>query len=153
MSVSVTPFANAAQQGAAGGGGVVTLSGETVFAFSFGSQATAEIYLQTDGTVDRRVNFGSFVQVDSGTDWVIPNGDAPGSFRGRFTNLTGDALNFSSATVNTYRAFTIGNYLCRQIDNSPFAGGQTSNFTLEIDDGAVSQDTGAYVLDADREDF
>jgi len=147
VSVGITVMAYGA------GGGVVTLSGENVFAFSFMSQATAEIFLQTDGTVDRRVNFGIFTQIDVATDWVIPNGDSPGSFRARFRNLSGDALAFASAAVNVYRAFTVGSYVIRQIDNSPFAGGQDTTVTLEIDDGAVAQDNGSYRLQADREDF
>lgn len=135
------------------GGGVVNLDGHNVFAFSFMSQATAEIFLQTDGTVDQRINFSIFSQIDASTDWVIPNGDSPGTFRARFRNLTGDALAFSSASVNTYRAFTLGNYVIRQLDNTPFAGGTDTTVILEIDDGAVAQDNGSYRLQADREDF
>jgi len=137
----------------AGGAPVVTVSGGTVNAFAFMSQATAELFFQVSGIVQRRLNGGSLVQLVPLTNWIIPNGAAPGTYRCRHTNLSGDPYNFVSAALNTYRAFTVGQYECQQIDNSPTAGGQTTLATLEIDDGSVSQDTGIYSLSADREDF
>lgn len=138
--------------GLQGGAEVVTLSGETVSAFAFMSQATAECFFQASGIVQRRVNGGSLTQVDSGTDWIIPNGAAPGSYRCRHTGPSGDAFNFVTAAVNVYSALT-SQYEIQQIDNSPTAGGQSTTCTIEIDDGSVSQDTGAYNVNADREDF
>lgn len=132
---------------------VVTVSGGTVNAFAFMSQATADLYIEIDGTVTRRLNFGSRVQLVPLTNWIIPNAASPGTYRCRFTNLSGDVLNLSSAAEDTWRNMSVGDFQTRQIDNSPTFGGQTSTFTHEIDDGAVFQESGIYQLSADREDF
>jgi len=143
-----------AKGGAFGAGGaVVTVSGGTINAFAFMSQATADLWLEIDGTVTRALNFGVRTQLVPATNWVRPVSASPGSYRCRFTNLAGDALNLSSQTENTWRNVSIGDYQWRQIDNSPTFGGQTSTFTVEVDDGSTLQDDGIYQLSADREDF
>ena len=136
----------------AGGGEVVTLSGATVSAFSFMSQATAECFFQTSGIVQRRLNGGSLFQLSPSTDWIIPNGAAPGTYRCRHINRTGDAYNFVTAAVNVWSALT-SQYEIQQIDNSPTAGGQSTTATIEIDDGTTLQDSASYNVNADREDF
>lgn len=150
-NLNLFPAGTTSVAGAAGD--VVTLSGATANAFAFMSNATAEIFFQTSGIVQRRLNGGSLLQLSASTDWIIPNGSSPGTYRCRHTNPSGDAFNFVSAAVNVYRAFTVGAYEIQQFDSSPTAGGQSTTCTIEIDDGSVSQDTGSYTVSADREDF
>ena len=148
-------MANTAAAGAAGGD-VVTVSGRaTLFAFAFMSEARAEIIFDDDGTTDERVNGGARVQFNASTDWIIPNGSAPGLYQTRYTNLTVDPLDgATSAAEDTWRAFTLGDFFFVQTDNSPSAGGQNSNFDIQVRLSTGSPlDTGAYSLDADREDF
>ena len=152
MSVSCWPQAAAAQQGASSA--VVTLSGDSNSAFNFGADANAYHFANPDGTFDERDNNNAAIQINVSTDWVIPNGAAPGSFRIRHTSAVGDTGSdwFPAGAINTYISLTvIRAYRVR--DQSTFFGGNSVTYTLEIDDGSVSQDTGSYTLTADREDF
>lgn len=138
---------------AKGGGAALSLLGEIVIAFNLNSDASAEIILRDDGTVDRGIN-GVFTQVDAATDWIIPNGDAPAAYQARYTNRTGSILTNASAAEDTYRAFSLGSYFTRNTDQTVAAGGLNSTFDLEIRDGAGPVlASGSYRLDADREDF
>ena len=136
-------------------GDVITLTGTTVFAFSFGSNATAQLFVNQDGTVDQRINNGSFTQIFASTDWVIPNGSAPGTYQTRYTNRTGDTLDApTSALEDTWRALSLGNFSLSLVDSTPLAGGQAANFDIEIRLGTGSAlASTSHGLDADREDF
>ena len=131
----------------------VTLTGDTNSAFAFGSNATAYHFFNNDGTTDEKDNSSANVQINASTDWIIPNSAAPGTYRIRHTSATGDTGAFTPAgAINTYIALTTSrNYFV--VDASPTAGGNSVTYTIEIDDGSVSQDTGSYTLTADREDF
>jgi hypothetical protein len=145
--------ASGAAAASVGAGGVVTLTNDTNSAFNFGSDAHAEHFFNADGTVDERDNFGVNTQINSGTDWVIPNSAAPGSYRIRHTSAVGDTGAFTPAGVlNTYIALT-SNRIYRVTDTTTVFGGQSVTYGIEIDDGSVSQDTGSFTLTADREDF
>lgn len=134
---------------------VVTLSGETVDAFSFGSDAKAEIIVDNDGKVYKRTNNGSKVQIDTGTDWIRPVSAAPDDYECRYTGLTGDALDAAtSAAQNTWRALTT-DYFFVQTDSTTGAGGKSSTFTIEIRKGSSGSAiaSASFTLTADREDF
>ncbi len=74
------------------GGGVVTLSGESVVDVGvFPGTASAFIDVLTDGTLESDTG-GIKAQIDAGTDWIIPNSAASVNYKVRFTNLVGDAL-------------------------------------------------------------
>ncbi len=132
---------------------VVTLSGDVNAAFNFGANAVAYHFANSDGTFDEKDNTSPVIQINASTDWIIPNASAPGSYRIRHTSAVGDTAWFVPAgAINVYIALTvIRGY--RVTDTSPTLGGKSVTYTLEIDDGAVSQDTGSYTLTADREDF
>jgi hypothetical protein len=102
----------------ASAGGTVTVSGEVV-THLVGSSGTAiaGIRFNSDGTVDKRVG-GTYTQIDSGTDWIIPNGDADSTYdvsytgasgtwsvqastEGTWTNLGADRLYYVTATGGT----------------------------------------------------
>ncbi len=60
-------------------GPVVTLSGQTIVTTGTGqSSSYAAVRFNTDGTVDefKSHGAGSYVQIDAGTDWIIPNSSA-----------------------------------------------------------------------------
>ena len=136
----------------AGGGDVVTLTGDSNSAFNFGADATAYHYANSDGTFDERDNNSTPIQIHSSTDWIIPNGSAPGSYGIRYQNMTGDTGDYVGSITTTYAALTANRYAAVRDTTTGF-GGKSIDYDLEIDDGSVSQDTGAYSLDADREDF
>lgn len=141
--------------GDAGGGDVITLSGETSTAFSFGSNATAYLRLKNNGNVYKQQNASSEVQVDTATDWVRPASSAPGSYRVMFDNETGDTTTFfvTWGTSGTYYALTS----TRQMyvyDNTATAGGKSVTCDWHIDDGTtVLEENVSYTMTADREDF
>jgi hypothetical protein len=131
---------------------VVTLSGGSNNAFKFGANALAYFWFNSDGTVDTQDNTSSPIQVNASTDWVIPNGSAPGSYRVKYSSLTGDTSFFSGTVGATYTALTSSRYFY-VFDTTTTAGGKSATCTAHIDDGTTEQDTGSYTMTADREDF
>lgn len=132
------------------GGSVVTLSGETVeHSVSSPSNAIAGIRFNADGTVDRVVG-GTPTQVDSATDWVIPNGAAPGAYEVRFTSLTGDAPTVTDSTAeDAWYPFSSGNFY---LSLQEFGTGlQACSFTIEIRLGSSGSAiaSGSYNLTAE----
>ena len=133
---------------------VVTLSGEFIASFSFGSNAQARVDIDEDGNMYRRLNGGAQQQIDSATDWLRPTTGAPGSYRVRYTNKTGVAFTFNTiGSENVYANISPSGRSLEVTDANPAPGGVVATFDLEIDDGSVSQDSGAYSLSAEREDF
>ncbi|KKL04597.1 hypothetical protein LCGC14_2614480, partial [marine sediment metagenome] len=45
--------------------------------------------------------------IDTATDWIIPNDFANGDFDGRYTNLSGDALDVEAAAADTWIALSL----------------------------------------------
>lgn len=133
---------------------VLTLSGEVLSVSEIGVNATAQFFVNTDGTVDRRTNLGAFVQIDAATDWIIPNDFAPDDYECRYTNLTGDALSApTSAAEDVWRALSLGNFSFTQFDSDPAAGGKSSTFDIQLRKGAGPVlKTGSYTLSATRDD-
>ena len=132
---------------------VVTLSGQVISSFSFGSNALSAVIVDSTGIMQQQLNNGVPTQIDASTDWIIPNSAANSSYRVRYTNKTGVAFTFNNiGAENVYAAISVDRQL-EITDSNPTPGGVQATFTLEIDDGSVSQDTGAYILNAEREDF
>lgn len=78
--------------------GTVTVSGESVSDAGLGA-AFASITFQNNGQVWATIVSGSY-QVDSGTDWIIPNGAAPDDYEVMLSGRSGDAP--SGAAENTW---------------------------------------------------
>ena len=130
----------------------VTLSGDSNSAFAFGSNATAYHYANSDGTFDEKDNSSPNIQINASTDWVIPNSAAPGTYRIKYSSMTGDTGDYVGSISTVYAALTSSRYAAVQ-DTTIISGGKSITFTLHIDDGTTEQDTGSYTLTADREDF
>lgn len=99
MSVSSFPYgANTGPVGPTIPSGTVTLSGQTVFGID---TEIVGIRFNSDGTVDQRVG-ATYTQIDTGTDWIIPNGDAPDLFQvmtDNWMDLGGAGGGFNSAAA------------------------------------------------------
>jgi len=85
-------------KGSGGGDGAVTLSGEFV-----SSVWTDEVGIRfnSDGTIDSKIG-ATYAQVDAGTDWIIPNGDAPGLYEimtDNWNDIGGDTKGFENAAA------------------------------------------------------
>lgn len=132
---------------------VVTLSGEVSQAFNFGADARAEIKIDNDGLAYKRSNGGTWNQIDGSADWIRPTNSAGSPYRCRYTNLVGDALDGATSQAEDTWMSTVNDFFFVAIDTSPTLGGKDSDFDIEVDDGTTLQDSGAYTLQADREDF
>lgn len=87
--------------------GVVTLSGELGI-FGLDTQLVG-VRFNTDGTVDKRI--ATYTQIDSGTDWIIPNTSASGSYEVMTDNWadtggSGGGFNAAAAAEGTWIALT-----------------------------------------------
>lgn len=83
---------------AVGGSGKTTLTGDTI-----GGTATAQLIVRSDGTTDQNQD-GAVTQINSGTDWIVPNAAAPGPYSVRFTLTSGDTPGVG--TLDTWLALT-----------------------------------------------
>jgi len=133
--------------------GVVALSGESVVDIKVDpTNATSGIRVNTDGTVDKQVA-ASYSQIDSATDWVIPNHLANTSYEVRITsvvwNQSGDGETFSPewAVAGTWKAVTAD---AEWGIVQAVVGIKDVTFTLEIRQGSgATIDTASYTLNAD----
>lgn len=116
----------------------VTLSGEAVFDADSGG-ASAGIYFRSDGTVDKKEGI-NVTQIDSATDWIIPNGAASSSYEVRCTNITGDTWDTDAAAEDTWIA--LGSDRFWEIVRS-IPGGYvlTCDFEIRLSGGAALAST------------
>jgi len=130
---------------------VVTLSGEAIASVGVVNQV-ASLRILNDGTMQKGTTGGGFVQIDSGTDWIIPNASADSTYDARIVSTppTNDfdnkpVANGSWISLGTTRTWDIG-------DTSSGDGSRaTGNFTVEIrKDGGAALDSGTYSLDAEK---
>lgn len=128
----------------------VTLSGETITDTATDRSCTAGIRFNSDGTVDKLVN-ATYTQIDSGTDWIIPNGSASGDYDVRVTSVTGDA--FTSSPVANGSWINLGsNRLWSITDSDSGASTQSTTFTAEIrNPSGTTVGSASYTLTADYE--
>jgi hypothetical protein len=131
---------------------VVTLSGESC---SDGGTApgtvTCGFRVNSDGTIDQQEG-GLYTQVDSGTDWVIPN-DADATFHVRFTqtgyNETGSGDATATGTLNTWLALSSNRELTLDGTTAMFQDLDAEwTVTIEISDdgGSTVLDSGTYIM-------
>ena len=131
-----------AAMAAAGGGGKVTLSGEDIVDNDSGS-AQVHIIFRADGTVDKKEG-ATTTQIDTGTDWVIPNVAANATYDVRFVGLTGDAFTAEAASVNTW--IDLGSDRTWSLEKS-IPGGYDNSVTFEIrGGGGTTLDTAVYTF-------
>ena len=127
-----------------GGGASFNLFGGTITDTGVGS-AVAGIRINSDGTTDENVG-GSFSQINAASDWVIPNGVAPGSYRVRATLQSGTTPT-TNPGLGTWLALTSNREWRNTAGTSEVV---TSTLLIEIDDGAGNvQASGTYTIEAD----
>jgi len=134
--------------GGAHGKAKVTLSGG---AASGTTNDPVGFRFNTDGTIDKREN-GSYTQVSTTTDWIIPNTAAATDYEVRVTGLTGDAWDSSPVADGTWTDLSVAREWNIQDTNSTAAGAKSTAWTFEIRKGSgATLDTGSYTADADYE--
>ena len=136
-------------------GAKVTLSGESISDIQLDpTNATASIRFNTDGTVDE-VLTGGTTQLDTATDWIIPNG-AAGDGTGYEVGYTGtptDAFTAAAAAEDAWVDLSTAR-TWRYTTSTPVPWTlQSGNLTFRI--RRVGSDiilaTGTYNLTATRE--
>lgn len=146
-------FTLPARQGFSFAGGVswtVNLDGQTI-SFSSTANRWAGVRINTDGTVDRRGGTsGNYVQIDSGTDWIIPNGSASSDFEVYCTvnSSSGSGLDAGSAATDTWLALSTNReWFCSRTT----VGTDSANLTISIRyNGGATLDSGTYALTATK---
>ena len=117
-----------------GAGGVVTVSGETITSTQTDpDDAYARLKIDDDGNIYKSEDTGveSWVQIDTATNWLRPAGKAPGLYEVRHTSVTGTALDFATAAVDTWHALSGGDYIVYQSVLAPPVSSSTT-LTIEI---------------------
>ena len=117
----------------------VTLSGETI-ADSDSGGATVSIFFRSDGTVDKKEG-ASTSQIDSATDWIIPNGSADSTYEVRCTNIAGDTWSAEAAAEGTWVGLG-SDREWRFTDSIPGGYSLTCDFEIRKDGGAALASTG-----------
>lgn len=96
----------------------------------------ATVWINADGTVDK-TDFGGRTQIDSATDWVIPNSVASSDYDVRYTSLTGDPLDVAPAAENVWVDLSVDREFGNNLGNS--------TFTIEIrEPGGETVASGVY---------
>ena len=136
MSVSAFPYGVFA-----GRPGIVTVSGESISDIQVLTTATAGVRFNADGTIDKNVT-GVYSQIDSGTDWLIPNAAAPSLYQ-VYAAYTGVAP--SGAATNTWLDLT-SNREWTVVNSGP-GGTDVCTLTVSIRyNGGGVIDSGVFTL-------
>lgn len=118
--------------GGGGGGGTVNLSGRT-----FSGGIVEGVSIRSDGYVRDVLNDAN---VDTGTDWVIPQSEAPGTYEVK-CDVNSGAVGPSSDATGTWLALTT----TRTWVSDVLDGG--ANITISIrDNGGPVLSSAVYVL-------
>lgn len=127
----------------------VTVSGESISDSDSPGPVEVRLRFNSNGTVDRYINSG-YSQIDSLTDWVIPNSASSNTY---YIRLTVDSGTTPSGSA-TASCLTLGNGSSREWTLTRQAvsgsGSTTGTYTVEISDDscATTLDSGSYTLTA-----
>lgn len=127
--------------------GAASLAGEAIEHSSNGT-ATAGVRINSDGTMSKREG-SSYSQIDSGTDWVIPNGaSSDPDWEVMCEQNSGDTLGGGSAALDTWITLaTMQWYVQESSDKSS----KSANLTLSLRwNGGDVLATGVYTLFAEN---
>lgn len=130
---------------AGAGIGTITVSGESI-SDTDSSTARVGVRVNNDGTIDKWEG-GIYTQIDSGTDWIVPNAHPGLTYHVRLTVSSGDGP--GTGTTNTWLAVTDSpEWKISNTDNDIKSG----NWLIEIsgDAGETTEDSGTYVMYADN---
>ena len=127
---------------------LVTITGATISATVSQGTPRAKLLIVQDGTLWRETTNGGSVQISVATDWIIPNSAASSLYEVRYTNKTGNILQFAAfAEEDEWVAINAS----KEISQFAFRGGifRTSSFDLEIRlNGGPVLATGFFTLNA-----
>lgn len=129
--------------------GNVTVSGETItdnVAVNRAARAALKVY--TTG-VFYKIEDATETQIDSGTDWIRPTGDASAAYEIKYDYVSGDALhNSTSLADGIWGNLGTNKFFEQRATFSPDQDrGTTITISIRFNGGAVL-DSATYVLEA-----
>jgi hypothetical protein len=132
---------------------VVTVSGElNINDASASRTCRAGIRVNSDGTIDKYLN-STYTQIDSSTDWIIPNGDADSTYDVRITNVVwafGSSFDVEAAAEDAWIDLGFSREWSIEDSSSGGAGKKRVTFDVQIrKDAGAALDTGTYQCEAD----
>lgn len=143
--------------GLGGDSAVVTVSGHSVSNISgtIASLSTSGIRINTNGTIDEH-NGNGYSQIDSGTDWIIPNGSASSTYECRIVSLvqnTGTGWYIQAAAEDTWVDMSSAREWATRDTNIGAPGIKDYDFTIEIRLGGSggALDSGPFSLYSELE--
>ena len=120
------------------------LSGETgINGSQPGGTSNAGVRMNADGTVDKLVDT-VYSQIDTATDYIIPNSAVKTAIRFRATN-NGDALDAGSSATGSWLSAPCEWY----VETSGVPVNLDVDVEISIDSGSSTHDTGAYTGSAE----
>lgn len=133
-----------------GAGGIVTLSGENIETSEDLGPVAARLWINADGTLDKEES-GVRTQIDSGTDWIIPNAAASSLYEVRFTNLAGSIQAGSTDLTEDVWQSINADFRISTFRSGASGNGQTvATFDLQIRfNGGPVLATGFFTLTAE----
>jgi hypothetical protein len=116
--------------------------------------AITGLRFNTDGTVDAEIEVVGYSQIDSATDWVIPNSAAGSEYSVSYTALTGDAFTTAAAAEGSWVALSSNREW--RLDNSTPGTTLSNSCTFRIKDNTndvqVAQAVYNFTAQVDEEE-
>lgn len=123
---------------------VVTITGASISDIQVTATAVAGVRFNTGGTIDKKV-FATYTQIDSGTDWIIPNSGASSGYE-IYATYTGDAP--TGPAMSTWHDMSVAR---EWLLSNPGAAPTTLNCALTVQirySGGAVIDSGVFNLSA-----
>lgn len=126
--------------------GTVTLTNASI-TDSGGAPARATVIVRTDGTLDKREG-GTVTQINTSTDWIIPNVAASSSYQAKWDLVSGDAPTEVTAgwTEASWQAIS-SDLTVGYATGAPGTESGVVRVSIRLGTGATL-DTGDYTLSA-----
>ena len=138
----------------------LALNGGSHQADNSGANAVITLKFDADGNVYKKLNTGSYNQIDAGSNWIRPTTAAPDDYEIRYTNATGDTGEITAtAAEDTWFAFQstspASDFEISVTDTTILAANKSATFDIEIRKGASggADESASYTLTADRSDI
>lgn len=134
----------------------VTVSGENITDFRTSpTDSYARLKVDDDGNMYKSTDTGSasWSQIDSSTDWIVPEASSPGLYEVRFTGASNTPTS-STAAEDTWHSLSSGDFIIYNSETTNGTATKSTTFTIEIRyNGGSVLDSASYTLTAEVTDL